>query len=182
MKNLTQKQLKNFKALTINKTRTEYKQVKQALESGNGVIRTGASGQGFKKIWTLEVGAVLTSIGISHTCGNDATRGGACGEFVKITDVRLINKLKKASVEIESLRKAKIERENEISETRKNAIKYEIEMMLTKTDEQWYSDKAEAMKLKGIDKNNAFIEALKSLLVRSGIEKLNFFYETMKAL
>lgn len=57
--------------------------------NNNGTTQTGRSGysKGWanKSIWTSEVAAILDSEGISYERGNDAPRGGASGEYVRIT-------------------------------------------------------------------------------------------------
>lgn len=65
-------------------------------------VRTGSSsysrGWANKSVYTNEVSAVLTSLGIKHECLNDAPRGGANGEFVRITSpavVKAINSVQK---------------------------------------------------------------------------------------
>lgn len=51
-----------------------------------------------KDVWTGEVSAVLTRLGIAHECGNDAPRGGANGEYIQITSpafLKIVRKNKK---------------------------------------------------------------------------------------
>lgn len=57
--------------------------------------RRGAS----KDVWTDEVSAVLKRLGIAHECGNDAPRGGANGEYVKITMPAFLKVVKKNEAE-----------------------------------------------------------------------------------
>jgi len=65
-------------------------------------------------------------------------------------------------------------------EIKREAVKKEVSMI--KIDEQWKSDKEEAMKLSGSVKADAFLAALKALLARNNIEKLQYFYQVMRCL
>lgn len=65
--------------------------------------RRGAS----KEVWTDEVSAVLTRLGIAHECGNNAPRGGANGEYVKVTMPAFLKAVKKNEAE----RKARLDAE-----------------------------------------------------------------------
>ena len=93
-------------------------------------VRRGAH----KEVWTDEVSAILTDLGIAHECGNDAPRGGANGEFVKITSPAFLKEVKafqkrmqerfeaerkealKKAAEIEAQRQAHRTRMNELVE------------------------------------------------------------------
>lgn len=61
--------------------------LQQILKTGEA--RTGKyTGKGrfsTKSVWTSEVSAYLNRMGIPHCCGNDAPRGGANGEYVRVT-------------------------------------------------------------------------------------------------
>ena len=70
-------------------------------------VRRGAS----KEIWTKEISDILTNLGIQHECGNDAPRGGANGEYVKVTSPAFIKVVKKVQAE----RKARWEEEKRIA-------------------------------------------------------------------
>lgn len=116
MKNLTKKQAAKFSKLTVSKSTNAYKALVELLNGSNygfksttGIARTGTSGfsKGWakKSVWTNELSNLLTQLDIAHTTGNDAPRGGASGEFVKITDARLIGRINKSIV------KAKLEHE-----------------------------------------------------------------------
>lgn len=75
--------------------------IKESLQilAYTGVCRTGSSssskGWAKKDIWTDGVCKILESINIPFEIGNDAPRGGAAGEFVKIKN----GALKKAILE-----------------------------------------------------------------------------------
>ena len=79
----------------------------------DGFTRTGSSGWisvrrgASKEIWTQEISDILTNLGIEHECGNDAPRGGANGEFVKVTSPAFVKVVKKVVAE----RKARWEAE-----------------------------------------------------------------------
>jgi len=94
---LTIKQQQVLGGLSISKSSLSYKSLIECLEYGSS--RTGKSsysgGYANKSIWTSSVSDLLTKLGITHECCNDAPRGGANGEFVKITDTRFLNRIKK---------------------------------------------------------------------------------------
>lgn len=98
----------NVSGLRKNNLRTS---VAQLLS--DGFTRTGSSGWisvrrgASKEIWTQEISDILTKIGIAHECGNDAPRGGANGEFVKVTSPAFVKVVKKVQAE----RKARWEAE-----------------------------------------------------------------------
>lgn len=65
-------------------------------------------------------------------------------------------------------------------EAKEAAINEEVEMI--KIDQRWIDEKKAACQLEGLAKNDAFIAAMKGLLSRNGIEKLQYFYQVMKKL
>lgn len=79
----------------------------------DGFTRTGSSGWisvrrgASKEIWTQEISDILNNLGIEHECGNDAPRGGANGEYVKVTSPAFVKVVKKVVAE----RKARWEAE-----------------------------------------------------------------------
>ena len=79
----------------------------------DGFTRTGSSGWisvrrgASKEIWTKEISDILTKLNIAHECGNDAPRGGANGEYVKVTSPAFVKVVKKVQAE----RKARLEAE-----------------------------------------------------------------------
>jgi hypothetical protein len=83
----------------------------------DGFTRTGSSGWisvrrgASKEIWTQEISDILTNVGIEHECGNDAPRGGANGEYVKVTSPAFVKAVKKAQAD----RKARWEEEKRIA-------------------------------------------------------------------
>lgn len=98
----------NVSGLRKNNLRTS---VAQLLS--DGFTRTGSSGWisvrrgASKDIWTKEISDILTNMGIEHKCGNDAPRGGANGEYVKVTSPAFVKVVKKVQAE----RKARWEAE-----------------------------------------------------------------------
>ena len=84
-----------------------------------GFTRTGKSGysKGWasKSVWSNGVCAALSVESINYQYGNDAPRGGACGEFVKITDKVLLRQIAKRR---EDQRLATIELNKKIEETK----------------------------------------------------------------
>ena len=97
---LTIKQQQVLGGLSIAKQSLAYKSLIECIETGSS--RTGKSsyskGWANRTTWTLSVSALLSQIGIAHECLNDAPRGGANGEFIKITDKRFLNRIKKYNV------------------------------------------------------------------------------------
>ena len=85
-----------------------------------GKARTGESsysyGRGHKRIWTDVIAYVLRENHISFECGNDAPRGGANGEFVKLTG-KVLKDVLKLKEEREARLKAEAEqRRKELAE------------------------------------------------------------------
>lgn len=71
-----------------------------------GWARTGQSyynrgGWAKKEIWTQAVSDYLTKCKIAHICYNDAPRGGANGEQIKITDKAFLKSMKIRKDEVE---------------------------------------------------------------------------------
>lgn len=93
-----------------------------------GKARTGESsyscGRGHKSIWTDEVAYVLRKNNISFECGNDAPRGGANGEFVKLTGKVLKDVLK---LKEEREARLKAEAEQRIKELAECEARYKAE-------------------------------------------------------
>ncbi len=94
---LTIKQQQVLGGLSISKSSLVYKSLIECIEYGSS--RTGKSsysgGYANKSIWTSDVSNLLIKLAIKHECLNDAPRGGANGESVKITDTRFLNRIKK---------------------------------------------------------------------------------------
>lgn len=86
----------------------------------------------------------------------------------------------KFKAEVDARQAAQFKVTMEAAEAKKAAIAAEVASI--KVDDQWQADKAAAMQLDGTAKNDAFIAAMKALLSRNGIEKLQYFYQTMKLL
>ena len=77
----------------------------------DGFTRTGSSGWisrrgASKEIWTDEISDILSKLGIEHECGNDAPRGGANGEYVKVTSPAFVKVVKKIQAECKARREA----------------------------------------------------------------------------
>ncbi len=51
----------------------------------NGITSTGKNQNRKNRVWTKDVCDILTKNKIPFTNGNDAPKGGVCGEFVKLT-------------------------------------------------------------------------------------------------
>ena len=93
------------------------------LTSANfNCVNTGLSGysKGWsrKSIWTYDVCSLLREVGIKHTFGNNAPRGGASGEYVEITDVRFINRKKKAIAKESAEAEAKVSAAKQVESLR----------------------------------------------------------------
>lgn len=84
-----------------------------------GITTTGKSGysKGWsnKRIWSRDVALQLEIIGVKFEQGNNAPRGGACGEFIKITDKVL---LKQIAERKERIRLVNLGLQKKIEETR----------------------------------------------------------------
>lgn len=146
--------------------------------------RVGASGQGFYENRTSELTKFLDILNFPYLTGNDAPRGGASGFFVKPANDNLVKRrlsfLKKESKKRVEL--AKIELEKSIIAEKEKQERFLNEKNSIKIDEIWVSEKQNALKLTGLEKNEAFISAFKGLLNRNNIEKVEFFYQLMKSL
>lgn len=98
MKTLTKKQINVLGGIAIAKQSNGYKSAIECLNTG--ISRTGKSsysgGYSNKSVWTTTTFGILLDLGIECEFGNDAPRGGANGEFVRITDKKYLAKLKKA--------------------------------------------------------------------------------------
>ena len=93
------------------------------------ITRTGRSGysKGWanKSVWTIDVTSTLRSAHIKCERGNDAPRGGANGEFVKVTDKVLLKQIKSRNAELQKAAElAKIEAENAKAKAYSEALKY----------------------------------------------------------
>jgi hypothetical protein len=82
-----------------------------------GTTRTGESyynygGGATKNIWTNDVHMILDGLGIAHECGNNAPRGGANGEYVKITSPAFLKTVKQVQAEL----RAKAEADRKVAE------------------------------------------------------------------
>lgn len=108
--------------------------VKSAINMllATGKARTGESsyscGRGHKSLWTEEVAYVLRKHNISFECGNDAPRGGANGEFVKLT-----GKVLKDVLKLKEEREARLfaEAEQRRKELSEREARYEAECEAT---------------------------------------------------
>lgn len=154
----------------------------------NGTTRTGSSGysKGWanKSTWTALTVHHAQRLGLVVEQGNDAPRGGANGEFVKLVDDRRKNKLvhqfqviyKRALV----INKIKIERQNEALKAEAiehgNAVEAEFQkikplIMLNATDIVY------SRTLTGEQKSAKQQSILKGMLETANIEKsVDFWY------
>lgn len=155
-------QLKNLS----NKTVAE-KQIKAAIEAGRTTIRTGyytGSGKYTRaNDVTADVSQILNQIGIKHTTGNDAPRGGTSGNYVEITSDymrKVIRKDKRESDRQELIEKwgtddpdkiAQLKAENERKAAESSRKEWEaavawVESNRNKLKEWWYK---RSLKLNG---------------------------------
>lgn len=142
----------------LTKLNTSLKEgyVKSAIRMllATGKARTGESGyragHAHKHIWTDVVVSVLQNNHISFECGNDAPRGGANGEFVKLTGKVLKDVLKlkeereaRYEAEAEQRRKEQAEREARYEEeccvTYNHCVEKNIKVSLTHEDLRYIS-------------------------------------------
>lgn len=70
----------------------------------------------------------------------------------------------------------------ELAEKQAKDARFQNELKSIATDATWSQEKANALTLVGAAKNEAFISAMKGLLSRNNIEKVEFFYQIMKAI
>ena len=66
----------------IRKNTRVYRGMKDLLICGRAT--TGYSDRNNKYVFTWDLAEVLRRLGISHVYGNNAPRGGACGEFAAL--------------------------------------------------------------------------------------------------
>lgn len=78
--------IKNPKNYGFTRNNVEVKLISQFF-TGNiaGRIQTGYSSKNDYFIHTGRVTSVLDMLHVSYVSGNDAPRGGACGEYVRLT-------------------------------------------------------------------------------------------------
>ena len=188
MKALTKKQQKQAELAlnSIAKNSNAYKSCVKLLNYG--VTRTGSSGysKGYanKSVWTDMVVYVMNQTGIAFEKGNDAPRGGANGEFVRITDkniLKRIEKERKNNAIIAQKRREEAEAKA-LEEARIKAEIYEKEKAMFVVDTQFLAERSEAYKMPKHAKHNALISAMKSLMERNGIERVQNFYKLMNDL
>lgn len=76
-----------FKVSGIKANSNLQQSLQQILKTGEARTGkyTGTGRYASKSVWTSEVSAYLDKMGIAHECGNDAPRGGANGEYVRVT-------------------------------------------------------------------------------------------------
>lgn len=114
-----------------------------------GSARTGKSGysKGWasKSIWTSDVTTILSYLKISFATGNDAPRGGANGEYIKLTDKTLSLQIKarNTTLAIEA-EEAKIKAE----EARKEAYRKAEEFINTLPSNEAFEAKWNSLELK----------------------------------
>ena len=91
----------------------------------NGKARTGFSNRRGKTVWTYYVVDFLTRNGFKCEAGNDAPRGGACGEYVVITSPAFNKEVKRRMTEKKRImeeEEARIKAEREAYENTRNAM------------------------------------------------------------
>ncbi len=149
------------------------------------IARTGSSsyskGYVYKAVWTDKVLAICSALRLDVEAGNDAPRGGALGEYVAATNrrqiahnIRLFNR-----AEAEAKRKADEEEEflAKLAENKKALI--EAEAASIKIDEEFKKAVAWAYEVTGEEKSKRSASALKGLLSRNNIEKINTDFWTV---
>jgi len=187
---------------TLNITQLTEKQrnilIKQGIESINspiiinwvvdilngGIARVGDSGKGFYSNRTEEVTSILGKLNFKFEAGNDAPKGGASGFFVKAANKSLLKRRVAAdnAAREKRIANAKINEEKAIAFSKERDARFQAEKATITTDAIWFEEKANALNLTGAAKNDAFTAAMKGLLKRNNIEKVEFFYQLMKAL
>ena len=80
---------KRLEKMNVSKTSSSYKLLTEWLNaSGNYVIRpcwTSGRGRFTTNLdYTEQLKSLLTSLNVRYISGNDAPRGGKCGNFIKI--------------------------------------------------------------------------------------------------
>lgn len=188
MKALTKKQQKQVELAlnSIAKNSNAYKSCVQLLNFG--IARTGSSGysKGWasKSVWTDMVVYVMNQTGIAFERGNDAPRGGANGEFVRITDKNILNRIEREREKnaiIAQKRREEAEAKA-LEEARMKAEIYKKEKSMFVVDAQFLAERSEAYKMPKHAKHNALISAMKGLMERNGIERVQNFYKLMNDL
>lgn len=163
--NITNNEKQTLKKRIMNTQLERLAELNSSLKKGNvkssinillatGKARTGESsyraGYAHKHIWTDVVAYILRNNRISFECGNDAPRGGANGEFVKLTGKVLKDVLKlkeereaRLKAEVEQRRKELAEREaryeEECCETYNYCVENNIKVSLTHEDLRYVS-------------------------------------------
>lgn len=129
-----------------------------------GFTHTGMSSRRRKSIWTDKVSEILQKLNIAHICGNDAPRGGANGEFVKITSPSFIKESREYKKMIdEAIKKreeAEKQREEEIRRRQEEGWKQRlknVEKNLDKFKSIDYDDVFQRLKkIKKVNENTAY--------------------------
>lgn len=134
-------------------------------------MRVGASGKGFYENRTLEVSSVLSRIAFPHTCGNDAPRGGASGFYVVTTNKALIARRRKAIVDERADEESRREAEADGKRKFTEAVHAEANSLII--DDIFISAIEWANKATGLEKSDRMASAMKGLLSRNNIEKVN---------
>lgn len=157
----------------------------------NGFATTGRSGysKGWanKSIWTSQVVEFCKENNIKVEFGNDAPKGGASGEFVKLVSDKRANKdIRKFQAIIKrgkSIKTISIAKAKAILAEKELAKKAEIQaeyMRIQPIAAMYANEIAEAKSTIKSERHNANIRVMKSILAAANIEKLNNFYEVMR--
>lgn len=125
LKNLIKSENKN---ISVRKGGRVYYALVSILNHGRAVTGgyTGTGSHVRKWICTSDVCRILDSLGIKYQTGNDAPRGGAAGEFVRVTSPAFLREVRKYEREQEAkIKTAKIELEKSREEVRQaNSVKH----------------------------------------------------------
>ncbi len=110
----------------------------------SGVTSTGKNQNRKSQIWTKEVCEILTKNNIPFEKGNDAPKGGVCGEFVKLTSK---TQIKTIQTEIQT-KKNEVENAKLILKQNLETSKNSIITFINENKDLVEQKKAELMELK----------------------------------
>lgn len=171
----------------------EHKPTGNARKSLTELLRTGetvtgksgySKGYASKSIWTAGVVRIAAKFGLTVESGNNAPKGGAGGEFIKLVTDKRKNKLHWQLVAILE-RKHKIEAAKIMRKSKETAHKRLVFQVEVKRDfemvkpfiPEFCDQIAKSKEMSGIEKSQFQSSIVKALLEKSGINKAAGFWE-----
>lgn len=158
-----------------------------------GYTRTGSSGYSkgwsHKSIWTSQVLTDAAKLGLTVISGNDAPRGGASGEYVKLVADKRKNKLAQRYQAIATraklIGKIRSEKQSAIYEAKRKDTLAAIQADAAKLLPFAIEMKDLVMDDGGVcgwEKSKRHSIVMHSIMQASGVTELNDFWKTWKAL